>query len=290
MTPERIRPDPLPAIRPVWEYQADDELRTTYEAYKQAFQVPWVGVVSMAYAHYPTFFQRWWSALQPVVPTRAYVEAAFAVRGAVEDAVSALNPPPIRPRLEELGYSPREIAEIAHTIEVFSHGNFIQGPAVFAARLLLEGGGMGEDLPLGPLAASHAPQHDTPFVLIEPHHASADVQAFYEEIKADLGLPFINTDYRALARWPSYFMRAWGDLRGVLATQAHAELARDMHNRLFEAAAGLPNPENLSAGDLQAAARADAPSDDVLAMTRLFTYLIPGLVVNVAFFRAQLQQ
>jgi hypothetical protein len=41
---------------------------------------------------------------------------------------------------------------------------------------------------------------------------------------------------------------------------------------------------------LKAAAEADAPLEEVLAMCRLFQWLLPGLVVNVAFFREQLQE
>jgi hypothetical protein len=41
---------------------------------------------------------------------------------------------------------------------------------------------------------------------------------------------------------------------------------------------------------LRAAARGDAsPEGEVLSVVRLFQWLLPGLVANVAFFRAQLR-
>ena len=43
--------------------------------------------------------------------------------------------------------------------------------------------------------------------------ANPEVRAVYDDIMATLGLPFVNTDYRALARWPSYFALAWSDLK-----------------------------------------------------------------------------
>ena len=54
----RQRPDPIPSIHPVPEYLAKGDLKTNYEDMKAVMQVPWMGVVTMAYAHYPTFFGR----------------------------------------------------------------------------------------------------------------------------------------------------------------------------------------------------------------------------------------
>lgn len=289
MIPERIKPDPIPEIRPVWEYQADGALVDIYEAYKRAFQVPWVGVVSMAFAHYEHFFGLWWNSFEAVVECTAYVEACEALRRQVEELVCSLNPPPIAERLTTLGYSAREVADIRAMIEVFSHGNFIQLPAVAAARLLLEGGSISGSQPLEPYALRHGPQGDTPFVLLEPHHALEDMRKVYMDIKQRLNLPFVNTDYRALARWPSYFTLAWGDLRNVLGSSEYEAIAKQMHAAVFEAARALPNPNGVTALQMQEAALRDARISEVLEVTRLFTYLLPGLVTNVAYFRAQFE-
>jgi hypothetical protein len=50
----------------------------------------------------------------------------------------------------------------------------------------------------------------------------------------------------------------------------------------------LPNPGTLTASDLLDAARRDGNPEEILQVTRLFQWLLPGLVTNVAFFRAQL--
>lgn len=290
MTPERIRPDPLPRIEPRWEFQAEGALAATYADYRQALQVPWVGVVAMAYARFPAFFQCWWDGLRDVVDSRVYVEQTFALRRRIETAVATLDPPPITGRLAALGYSAREIDALRDVVEFLSHGNFVQAPAVFAARLLMESGEItgGPALP-EKFAGSHAVACATPFVLMEPHHASRDTRALYADVRERLDLPFVNTDYRALSRWPSYFEQAWDDLRRHPGTPAHEALALDMHQAIFEACAALPNPHGLTSQKLQEAAARDA--DDaahIRDVTRLFTHLIPGLVVNVAFFRHQL--
>ncbi|MGI9413380.1 MAG: hypothetical protein ACR2PM_06920 [Hyphomicrobiales bacterium] len=287
MIPRRSKPDPVPAIHPVWEYQADGALAETYGAYKSAFQVPWVGVVSMAYAHYPSFFAQWWRALEPVVASTDYVETCLALRSHIERAVAALKPPPIEDRLREIGYSDRELGDIRAMIEVFSHGNFAQLPAVVAAHLLLEGGAVSGGVAVEPHTGRHGPEGEVPFVLMEPHHAAGQTQAVYRDVMDRLGLPFVNTDYRALSRWPSYFELAWGDLKWVLKLPGYEAVTARMHEKMFKAAARLPNPTGLSALQLQEAAARDASVAEVIEVTRLFSYLLPGLVTNIAYLRAQ---
>lgn len=287
MIPGRVKPDPTPLLRPVWEYQAQGDLRGTYETYKRVLQVPWVGVVTMAYAHYRHFFALWWSSFEPVVQSAAYVGACEDLLERVEKLTSELKPPPIGERLRALGYAPRELAEIRRTIEVFSHGNFIQLPIVAAARLLLEGGGINGSKVLQPYNARHGPPEGQPLILLEPHHASKDTRRLYQDVMDTLGLPFVNTDYRALARWPSYFEIAWGDLCQAMKLAEYEKIATKMHEAVFKAASNLPNPNGLTPLKLQEAATRDAKISEVLDVTRLFTYLLPGLVTNVAFFRAQ---
>ena len=265
-------------------------LAAEYERYKLAFQVPWVGVVTMAYARHDAFFRCWWDGMRDVVESKAYVIGALALRQRIEAAVAKLRPPPIVPRLLKLGYSPREIDDIGNILEFLSHGNVIQTPAVFAARLLMEGGELsGRSAPMERFDGRHAVVCRTPFVLMEPHHADASLAALYADVRDRLDLPIVNTDYRAMARWPSYFALAWGDLRPHLGTRSHEALAADLHDAIFTFTAQLPNPGGLSADGLRAAARADGDEALVRDITRLFTHLIPGLFVNVAFFREQLR-
>lgn len=54
--PPRRLPQPLPAVRPLPEFVAEGELAARYGDMKAVLQVPWMGVVTMAFAHYPSFF------------------------------------------------------------------------------------------------------------------------------------------------------------------------------------------------------------------------------------------
>jgi len=213
------------------------------------------------------------------------------IRAQTERRARDLGPDLIVRRLAAIGYAPREIDQIRAAIEVFSHGNFPYLLAATAARRLLEGHQPAEKVEAQPFEGRHAPSLDVPFVLMEVHHADQDTRAVYDDIKQTLHLPFVNTDYRALARWPSYFSLAWRDLKTVVGTPEHAAICAEVHataDKLMGEV--LPNPGKLTVNALRDAAKRDGNADEILQVVRLFQWLLPGLVTNVAFLRAQLAE
>ncbi|MGI8527304.1 MAG: hypothetical protein ACR2K5_14235 [Pseudolabrys sp.] len=138
-----------------------------------------------------------------------------------------------------------------------------------------------------PSRGRHAPPPRVPLVLMEQHHVDTGTRAVYEDVKATLGLPFVNTDYRSLARWPSYFALAWSDLRPSIGSDVHEAICQLFQDRAVEIVRALPNPGNLTSQTLQRAAAQDR-SPDLLPVVQLFQHLHAGLMTNVAFFRHQL--
>ena len=290
----RLKPDPIPTIHPMPEYLAKGQRLAWYKDMQNVFQVPWMGVVTMAFSHYPHFYKTLWDGARGLCASQPYVEACLENRAFVENQVKGLNPTPLCSKLAELGYAPREIADIRQMIEIFSHGNQPYLILATLARYLLEGGEMeGAVVPdtISAFKGRHAPDNDVPFVLMEAHHADPDTRAVYDDIKAVLGLPLVNTDYRALARWPSYWQLAWADIRPALLAAKTDPICDELHLRTVDLIRdGLPNPGCLSSSALIQAARQDAPLDEVINMCRLFQWLLPGLVTNVAYLRAQLAE
>jgi len=290
----RVKPGPTPAIHPLPEYLAEGQRREWYEGAKQVLQVPWMGVVTMAFAHYPSFYDSFWRGVRDLCASRPFVDACRANRDFAEARVTKLDPESVPDRLRDLGYAPREIEDIRNMVEIFSHGNQAYVLLATICRWLLEAGEMAgsPDPEAAPLFdGRHAPDVEVPFVLMEAHHADQPTRDVYEDVKQVLGLPFVNTDYRAFARWPSYWALAWNDLREVVGTTEHETICRELHERCVEqVAATLPNPGRLSADALRKAAGEDAPVEEVRDVCRLFQWLLPGLITNVAYLRAQLHQ
>lgn len=284
----RLRPDPLPAIHPVPEYAADPELQARYEDMKAVLQVPWMGVVTMAFAHYRNFYDLLWQGLRPLCASAAFVDAARSLRGFTEAEVAGLDSPPVEALLRAAGYGEREVDAIREVNGIFSHGNYLYLLIATIARRLMEGGDMtgGGEAPR--FERRHAPVVTQPLVLMEAHHADEPTRALYEDLKRTLDLPFVNTDYRAFARWPTYFRLAWPALRDSWQTKAHQDIVEGVHRQACELADSLPNPGALRGEAIREAAARDADPEEVRSVCRLFQWLLPGLVANVAFLRAQL--
>ena len=287
---QRVKPTSTPPIHPVPEIEAQGALLETYQDTKQVLQVPWMGVVTMAFAHYTHFYSVLWHGLRPLCASQQFDETCNTLRHEVEQLVSTLPHRTLERELLSAGYTAGEIDQIRDMIEVFSVGNMPYIMLATQVRLLLENHSLsnnrlidpGKRLPVnGPIPS---------LVLVEPHHGNAQLQELYEDIKTTLGLPFLNTDYRALARWPSYFDRAWQNLKPNIATDKYASVVTKVHEKAVQLALDLPNPGALTSEQLQTAAKQDASLDEVLDVVRLFQYLLPGLAVNVGFFRAQLLQ
>ena len=285
----RLKPDPIPPVHPVPEFLAQGELKARYEDMKAVLRVPWMGVVTMSFAHYRGFYDALWQGARTLCASRDFTDACHRLRHSVEKKVGALGPPPLRKQLAQIGYAQRELQEIDESIEIFSDGNFPYILLATLARLLLEGGELHTSNGTG-IQTEQAPQRTAgKLVLMEYHHADASTRLVFDDVKTALGLPFLNTDYRALARWPSYFALAWADLRPRLQGGEYETLVAEIHDAAVSTVQLLPNYGSLRGEVLRVAARSSAPDGEVLSVVRLFQWLLPGLAVNIAFFRAQLR-
>jgi hypothetical protein len=245
-----------------------------------------MGVVAMSFARYPRFYATLWGGFRELSASAQFLAACHELRQEAESA--SLSAPSILQQLHELGYTEPEIAEIRALIEIFSHGNMPYLLIATAARLLLEGNEIGTSRSISrPVQSRHGPAAGGKLVLMEPHHAERQLQALYNDLKSTIGLPFLNTDYRALARWPSYFDVAWRSLKPLIGTPAYDEAVERVHKKAVALVLALPNPGKLTRAMLVAAANEDTGAESVLDVVRLFQWLLPGLVVNVACMRKQ---
>jgi hypothetical protein len=285
----RLKPDPIPQPHPVPEFLAEGELKARYEDMKAVLGVPWMGVVTMSFAHYRAFYDALWQGARPLCASRDFTDACHRLRHLVEEKVSALGPPPLRQQLAQIGYAERELQDIDESIEIFSDGNFPYILLATLARLLLEGGELQTSRDKAVQTESTSSRPAGKLVLMEYHHADDSTRRVFDDVKAVLGLPFLNTDYRALARWPSYFALAWADLRPNLQRGEYETLVAEIHEAAVSTVRALPNYGNLRGEALRLAARSSASEGEVLSVVRLFQWLLPGLAANIAFFRAQLR-
>ena len=85
----RKKPNPSPNIYPVPEHDADNELKKIYQRTKTGLDVPWMGVVAMAFSHYPSFYNSLWTCMEPITGAEQFRNACFELRATAEN--SAIN-------------------------------------------------------------------------------------------------------------------------------------------------------------------------------------------------------
>ncbi|MBL8323672.1 MAG: hypothetical protein JNJ89_01810 [Rubrivivax sp.] len=288
------RPALAPPLRPVPEWRAEGSLRDAYAALRAAMQVPWVGVINQALAHYEAFYLGAWRCLAPAVASRWFAERSAAIARAAVDGMAALQPDDLAARLVARGYGERELDAIRGTLDVLNHGNpqyFIYATAV---RYALAGAALGRDDPVAcasPRAGGAIAPHWTggALVMVEEHHALGDLRVLYAEIKRGLDLPFVNSDYKALARWPNALAEAWAGLAPRLDTAAYRDLRERLQGLAVQAAHELPVACSLGADTARALGVCEAQLAELREVIALFQWLLSGLIVNVTWIRASLR-
>lgn len=293
--PERLlaRPHGDIIVRPVPEHRADAGLKLVYQDLKATFGVPWVGVITQAVAHYRPAFLEAWHQFRPSARSHFFESRCDAIRlSAYEQVGSSFNVQPIAQRLQAIGYSDSELAQIRAVLDIFDYGN--PKYLVFATAIqqsLCDGRHLGGGAPCGkwdrfPRSPIH--QLDPIPVMVEEHHALGGLRDTYEDIKSTLNLPFVNSDYKAMARWPSYLALAWQDLKPSVDSEPYVRIRQELHDQAMEVADGLPYRYRV---DKARAIAVGMPENEVFKLMQvitLFQWLLSGLVLNVTWFKLAL--
>jgi len=285
------KPAVVPSVRPIPEHAADPDLHVVYDDVKRRLGVPWVGVVVQAFAHYRRFFDHAYAQLRPALGSH-YVERVatdlrllswqtVTERFTVTDQAATLR--------DDVGYSERELAEIRTLLDVFDYGN----PKYFLLATIVKAGLAGGDtiggvrpadpadlLPRSPVTAATV----TP-VMLEQHHVDGSLRELYDDMKSGLGLPFVNSDYKAMARWPTYLRLAWEQLKPILDTEPYLAARQALNDRCTTAARELPYPYRLGRAELADLGMAAGEIDELADVVSLFQSLLSGLIANVTHFK-----
>tara|TARA_R110002074_G_scaffold333844_1_gene504067 strand:- start:5922 stop:6851 length:930 start_codon:yes stop_codon:yes gene_type:complete len=287
---ELLRPPGEVTVRPVPEHLADAELTEVYQDLKATLAVPWVGVITQAVAHYRPFFIEAWKRFQPSARTHYFERHCDAIRlRAWEEMAGAFDIRPQSQQLTALGYSDRELAEIRATLDIFDYGNpkylvlatAIKESLCKGRRLGGREGRNGRDkMPRSPIC-----QTGPIPVMVEEHHALSGLQAVYEDIKATLELPFVNSDYKAMARWPSYLELAWGELKPCITTVEYQRVRQHIHEQALSTVESLPHEYFMDQAMALEAKLSQDQISELVDVISLFQWLLSGLIINVTHFK-----
>ncbi|GHA88087.1 halocarboxylic acid dehydrogenase DehI family protein [Modicisalibacter luteus] len=289
------RPERDVPVRPLPEHRVDAELAPTYQDLKATLGVPWVGVITQAVAHYRPFFVEAWRQFQPSARSHYFESCCDAIRlTAWEQAGDAFDIESRTGSLRQLGYSDTELAQIRATLDVFDYGNpkyLVLATAI--QQSLCHGRKLGGDpaqnrrdsMPRAPIY-----QTDPIPTMIEEHHAVESLNAVYEDIKATLNLPFVNSDYKAMGRWPSYLALAWGDLKPSIDSDPYVRIRQLIHEQAIATAEKLPHTYFLDRTRAIQAGLSEEQTDELMQVISLFQWLLSGLILNVTHFKLAMRE
>ncbi len=267
-------------LKVVRESEAQGRIAEIYREIKEALGVPHVNVIFQAYAVYPEFLERFWAAAQPLLQTQEFF--ALADRIGAEAYTRMHNYfaiPDLCREMETRGLSGEARHQLIGTVELFHYNN---PPLLLLAAAQLQAfeNRIGRD-GKGTAAAEHPVFSEKPTLIEEPEAPPA-TRRIYDDIRRTFGLPMVNTDYRALARWPDFLEVYWPVLKTISQSPVYQECQQGVRESAWNLACELPVALDLSASKLMDEGMSDEQVSDVFRITELFVRALSGLVLNVA--------
>jgi hypothetical protein len=271
----------------VTEAEATGRTREIYQEIKLALGLPHVNLFFQAFGPHPEFLELQWRAFRPVVSTGEFFRLAERLRAEAYTRVqNYFRVPDLCGDAQQKDFSPGALHEMTGVVELFHYNNPLLLLICAAQTQALE------EVAFSDVAAALPPNH--PQFTVKPttvpeESAPAPTRKLYEEIKAAMGLTFVNTDYRAFARWPDFLAEYWRVLKPALASPLYGEHKRRMCESALSLALELPAAPDLGMEALAAAGIDDEECSAIVKTTDLFLNVLSGLVLNVAFAKIGLE-
>lgn len=280
----------MQSITLVRESEATDErAREAFRDIKNALRVPLVTLIFQAWAAQPRFLDITWRRLRPNVLTADFAASAARIEALVREGTAAWPVGDHAAQLRGRAISEAEVARMREIVDLFAQVN----PKLIVLACAVDGALAG--LPIGGVGTKGPHREDererprefrgVRFSLVEERDAPPRVRAIYEDMRATLKLPFIETEYKAMASYPDWLEVWWRDCKPRVLEPRYQVLARELGLAGVDASKSLPLGLFLS-DDLLAAHEIDeAKRMELRRITATFVRLLPGLLINVEIAR-----
>lgn len=126
--------------------------------------------------------------------------------------------------------------------------------------------------------------------MVDASQPPEGIAPIFDDIKRTLGLPLVNSDYRALASWPNYLRHAWDDLKPTIASPAYQQARDQLAIAAWDAVDAFGAPVRLSTQVLVREGIPESEIDNAVQVAQLFSGLLPGLILNIAGFQRALRE
>jgi hypothetical protein len=268
-----VQSDAHPAAE-ILEDNAGPAVKHVYDDIKTAFRVPIVNLAFRDLARYPDYLELAWRQLHPNVQTVYVEEQADAIRARAVEGVAQLGSAP-----------PLEDESARTTLAVFHYVN----PKVLLGVAALRAAAGGQYPKLEELPADAKRQIPTgvpdgvpPVEMVDPA-AEGPTRALLSEIRDATNMLLVNSDYRALAQWPSYLELAWRAIEAIRQQAAYRSLERELRLMTESAILVLPFRIDVNPHVMRLCGLDELQIDDVRSTLERYYRELPSLIANIAF-------
>jgi len=282
-------PHRLPKLKLLPPAQAPDPVQRIYGETQRVLGVPHVNLVWQAYGVCPEFLELLWGQLRPALALQATFDLAERLRaGAFTRIHGYFAVPDFGGRAGDLHVSSGAERELNATAELFYYEDALALLLVAAIDQAFELSVGRAAADLRPAAHPAQPVFSGP-ALLEEETASAPVRRIYDEIKSRIGVPVVNTAYRALARWSEFLTQYWGTLRPMIESPLYVESLYGVRDTAMALARELPATLDLTLPRLEQAGIADESIAEMQRVTQLFLHVLSGLLLNITVAKVGLE-
>jgi hypothetical protein len=277
----------IPLVR---ESEATDErAREAFRDIKSTMRIPVIALLFQSWAAYPKFLDVTWRRLRPSVLSEEFGTLAHALETHVRDGVQSWPVADHAAGLRARAVSEAEIARMREIVELFSTVNPKLAIVAAAVDASLRGRPVGGVGTKGPhRERERAPLQEfrgVRFSLVEERDAPPRVRAIYDDMKTTLGLPFIETEYRAMASYPDWLEVWWRDCKPLSSDQRYQLLGAELARAASHSATQLPHRLQLKENLLEASDIDETRREELRRGTAIFGQTLPGLMINVEIAR-----
>ncbi|MFB3918390.1 MAG: halocarboxylic acid dehydrogenase DehI family protein [Terriglobales bacterium] len=274
-------------LKLVSESQAPEPIQQIYREIKETLGLPYVSVVFQTYASYPGFLPLHWRAVRPVVATQEFFDLSERQRAdAYTRVFNYFDIPDLCALVTELRLSSDARRELSTVVDMFHYANPMLMLLVAAQLQSFEGsvGGVGQ-------ATTHPAKHPVYELAQVPvwDETAPRTRRIFEELRRNSGLPFLDLDYRALARWPEFLAAYWDVLRTVVQSPVYEGCHHAVRETAFALAREFPQSMDLSLVHLSEAGIRDEDAASVVRLTELFVNSVSALLINISLAKIALE-
>lgn len=271
----------------VSETDASGRTLEIYQEIKVALGVPHVNVIFQAYGAYPAALEAIWNALRPCVETSEFFRCAERLRGeAYTRTHNYFAVPDLCATIQQVHFSTGAQHELTDVVELFHYNNPL---LLLIVALQLQAF---EDGPAVARTAERNANHPVftrKPIKISEDEASTPIRKVYDDIKRTLGVPVVNTDYQAFARFPDFLNVYWTALKPAVMSPLYGENRHALHDSAITLATDLPNAPQLTVDRMQESGLGADEISAAIHITEEFFDFLSGLVLNIAFAKISLE-